>query len=114
MIKYEFEWNARCGCEVPEKPLSYGAYICSKPGCRISVEATLRSYPNLRLCIKFGGPRKVISAQDFLVATDPSFTEEEQYHNLLDFGVNGRDDYIREIFVVQGTGAPNPEMEVVE
>lgn len=113
MEVYEFEWEGRCGCEVPEKPLSYGAYICSKPGCRISVQATAMQYPDLKLCIKFGGPRKVLTAAEFLAATDPvEFNEEERIGNLLDYSVNGRDDYIREIFVVDGTGAPNPRMVV--
>jgi hypothetical protein len=96
-------WNGRCGCDMPERPLSYGAYICSKPGCRISVLATARKYPNLKLVIKFGGPRQVISAQDYLVATEAD-TLEERISNLLDFSVNGQADYIREIFVMEGTG----------
>lgn len=104
------DWKGQCGCAFPEAPLSYGAYICSSPGCRLAVMATVRKYPNLRLCIKFGGPRQVISAQDYLVATDPmTFPDiEDRINNLLDFSVNGRADYIREIFVVEGTGAvPN-------
>ena len=99
------DWNGRCGCEMPERPLSYGAYICSKPGCRISVQATAMKYPDLKLVIKFGGPRQILTAAEFLAATDPSFDEEERINNLLDYSVNGREDYIREIFVMDGTGA---------
>jgi len=108
------EWAGRCGCEMPERPLSFGAYICSKPGCRISVEATVRKYPNLKLCIKFGGPRQVITAAEFLAATDPAFTEEERIRNLLGYSINPIEpegdwpgEYIREIFVLDGTGAPS-------
>lgn len=104
------DWEGRCGCEVPERPLSYGAYVCSKAGCYISVQATERMYPGLKLVIKFGyGPRQVISAQDFLVAVDPvEFDAEQRIRNVLQFSPNADlpDEYIREIFVMEGTGAP--------
>lgn len=101
------EWQGRCGCQV-EAPLSYGAYLCSGPGCRLAVEAAFRQYPNLQLVIKFGGPRRIISPADYIAIYDACGEPAERVEQLCArFSVNGSDDYIREIFVLEGTGAPN-------
>lgn len=91
------DWKGMCGCDHGEAPLSYGAYICSKPGCRLLVEATGRKYPDLKLCIKFGmSPRQVFPWDEWCKIYDDDPLGFLPYD----------DDYIREVFVVHGTGAP--------
>lgn len=108
-----FEWAGRCGCEVPERPLGFGAYICARPTCTMALRASIARYPNLGLVIKWGlGARTVIQAATFV-----SLLEGVEEGNIKPVAAYlGRDypdsedeygpvvQYVREIFVQEGTG----------
>lgn len=105
------EWKGRCGCDVGEVPLSYGGYICLSRACRLLVEATGIRY-GLKLVIKFGGPRQIVDWEDYVrIWKDNHMNGPDEGWGVAqalcqEFSVNGEDDYIREIFVMEGTGAP--------
>ena len=70
----------------PERPLTFGAWVCDCFVCDIAVHAAMVNTPELRLVVKRAMGRNAITPDEYL--------NGGAQHSL-----EGPDDYVREVFV---------------
>lgn len=82
-----------------ERPAAWGDWVCSCQGCRINMEKSGQTYPDLTFVVKFSvGPRKTIRWYEYLMHMN--------LYGSLDSYSDHPNDTVREVFVKQGTGGP--------
>ena len=80
-------------------------YSCGCRGCRIALEATGRLIDDTYVCIKYSmARRQVVHWRDYCDA-GVRFERGDEPDPFLAWS-NHKDDWVREVFVVRGTGAP--------
>ena len=88
-----------------ERPATFGMYSCGCGGCRIGLEATGRLIDDTFVCIKYRmARRRVVHWSDYCDACE-RFERGEPPDPFLAWSTEPG-DWVREVFVVRGTGVP--------
>jgi hypothetical protein len=88
-----------------ERPARFGMWLCDCHACRVVLEATGRVIDNTYVVIKYGmAPRPVVHWRDYCDVNERFHRGEEPDPYLM--WSEYPDDWVREVFVARGTGAP--------
>jgi hypothetical protein len=72
----------------PERPLTFGAWLCDCAACAIALEASARRDPALRVVIKRSCGRDIVTPADLLTRGADAWCADAG-------------DYVREVFVAK-------------